>query len=186
MSDLVVDRLAGLFGEDASATFSADRTYRYLLTRTWREDAARVVFVMLNPSTADAFTVDPTIHRCMSFACSWLAGGIIVVNLFGLRATDPTALRTHPDPVGPDNDRILAEQLAGQDYVIGPVVCAWGAHAMAADRARQVEALLRARGVQPLCLGMTKGGHPRHPLYVPAVTATVEYPVCAVPAPGVV
>jgi len=175
MDDLAVDRHVGLFGEDATATFSPDRTYRYLLTRRWRGDAPVAAFIMLNPSTADAFMVDPTIRRCISFARSWSAGGLLVLNLFALRSTDPSILRGHPDPVGPDNDRVIAAQLANADVLVGPVVCAWGTHGSLKGRDETVAALIRARGFRPLCLGTTKDGHPRHPLYVPASTAAVEY-----------
>lgn len=163
-----------LAGVESTATFSQGRTYRYALTRGW--DAARplAVFIMLNPSTADALADDPTIRRCISFAQSWTAGGLLVLNLFGLRATDPKVLRRHPDPVGPDNDLVIADRLSGAEPV-GPVICAWGSHAGVAERADRVLALLRNRAIRPLCLGTTKAGHPRHPLYVRGDTAAVEY-----------
>jgi hypothetical protein len=85
-----------------------------------------------------------------------------VVNLFALRATDPRLLQRHPDPVGPENDRFIAE-------VIGPysvVVCAWGANRMADYRHEEVMEIIAARGAQPKCLGTTRAGYPRHPLYV--------------------
>src|SRR5262245_19133112 len=87
--------------------------YRYWLTRTWDNSLRRVCWVMLNPSTADAEQDDPTIRRCVGFARSWGAGGIIVVNLFAFRASDPKALLRAADPVGPDNDgHILKSVLA--------------------------------------------------------------------------
>jgi hypothetical protein len=173
--DLVVDRHTGLFGENATATFSADRVYRYALTRRWQDDLPVAVFVMLNPSTADAFMLDPTIRRCIVFARSWSCGGLVVVNLFALRATDPAALRGHSDPVGPDNDWAIAEHLSDADQPVGPVICAWGAHPMASARAARVEGLVRGYMKELLCLGRTKQGHPRHPLYVPGATATEPY-----------
>jgi hypothetical protein len=140
----------------ASATFSPCRTYRYALTRVWAPGRPLAAFIMLNPSTADALDDDATIRRVSGFARSWTAGGILVLNLFALRATDPRQLRQHPDPVG-------------------PVVCAWGVHGVLADRDQRVLELLRARCVRPLCLGTTKDGHPRHPLYVPGSTPTTDY-----------
>jgi hypothetical protein len=98
----------------------------------------------------------------------------LVVNLYALRATDPRELRGHPDPVGPDNDLMIASLLSA-DEPVGPVVCAWGAHPGTAGRAGRVLGLLRNRQIRPLCLGTTKGGHPRHPLYVRGDTAAVEY-----------
>jgi hypothetical protein len=167
---LLVDR--DILGA-ATATFSPCRTYRYALTRRW---SARPlpVFVMLNPSTADALVDDPTIRRCAGFAKSWTCGGFAVVNLFGLRATDPRQMRGHPDPVGPDNDLVIASLLSG-DHPAGPVVCAWGAHPGTTERARQVMELLRNRRISPLCLGTTKGGQPRHPLYVSGNTPVVRF-----------
>jgi len=170
---LIVDRDEPLL-VDATATFSPCRTYRYALTRRW-SDRPLAVFVMLNPSTADAFTLDPTVRRCIGFAHSWTAGGILVLNLFALRATDPKALSGHADPVGPDNDAVIATHIAG-DEAVGPVVAAWGVHGNLRGRDQRVAGMIRARGVRPLCLGLTKDGHPRHPLYVPGDTAAVDLP----------
>jgi hypothetical protein len=173
---LVVDRHVGLFGETCTATFSADRTYRYALTRRWPHDGAPwAAFVMLNPSTADAFTVDPTIRRCESFAKSWGRAGLLVVNLFGLRATDPTVLSACADPVGPDNDAVVLETLLGNGLV-GPVIVAWGSKGSYRDRGLAMLQLLADNGIKPLCLGVTRSGQPRHPLYMRAVTRPEPYP----------
>lgn len=168
---LLVDRDETLTGVAATATFSPCRTYRYALTRRW-SNRPPAVFIMLNPSVADAFVDDPTLRRCIGFARSWTAGGLILLNLFALRSTDPMVLRAHPDPVGPDNDMVVAEQLAEADG--GPVIAAWGVHGALHGRGKRVAALIRARGARPLCLGLTKDGHPRHPLYVPNDTATID------------
>ena len=135
------------------ATFSADRRYRYRLWRRW--DGARpvVAFVMLNPSTADARRDDPTIRRCIGFAKSWGFGGMEVVNLFAYRTTDPGELRRVTDPVGADNDRHIRRAIARADLV----VLAWGAR----TRSRRLLSLPHAR-----CLGLTRAGQPRHPLYL--------------------
>jgi hypothetical protein len=167
----MIQRHTTLVGRD-TATFSAtDQTYRYALSRDW-DDRPPIVFIMLNPSAADAFADDPTIRRCIRFARQWQAGGLLVLNLFGLRATDPRALRQHPDPVGPDNDQVIREELRG---CLGVVVCAWGVHGTLHGRDRQMLALLDGLGVTPLCLGTTKAGQPRHPLYVASSTPSVEY-----------
>lgn len=174
---LVVDRddraMPGL-GDEATATFSPCRTYRYALTRRWDTTWPMAVFIMLNPSTADAFTVDPTIRRCINFARSWHAGGLTVVNLFALRSTDPKALYPHLDPVGADNDQVITDVLTAAEP-IGPVIVAWGQHGALHGRDRQAAQLLRRHDITPLCLGLTKHGHPRHPLYVRGDTATVAY-----------
>jgi hypothetical protein len=151
------------------ATFSDDERYRYQLRRTWAPDDQSLGFVMLNPSTATERYVDPTIGRCVGFARSWGYGGIVVCNLFALRATDPKALRVDPDPVGPENDETL-RHLAETSRT---VVCAWGVHGTLYARAVAVRRLLTRAST--VALGTTKAGHPRHPLYVPAVTAPAPY-----------
>lgn len=156
---------------NADAILSPDGRYRYLLRRTWSPEVVSAVFVMLNPSTADATVDDPTIRRCMSFAREWGCGGIRVVNLYALRSTDPTQLWAVNDPVGPDNDTHLAWAL---DSDHSPIVCAWGTNA----RQDRVDAFLElaAGRERPLfALGLTKNGHPRHPLYVKGGTPLVRF-----------
>jgi hypothetical protein len=148
----------------AGAAF--DGPYRYLLWRRWA-DAASLLFVMLNPSTADAERDDPTIRRCIGFARAWGFGAVEVVNLFAWRATYPRELRRARDPIGPDNDRVILEAAARNQAIIA----AWGNHGAFGERDRQVAALLAPFGAR--CLGArTSGGAPRHPLYVRATVAT--------------
>lgn len=163
MTGTVIDRVSDLAVE-ATAEFSPCRTYRYALTRTWDTRRLPLAFVMLNPSTADAFIVDPTVRRCLGFAQRWGAGGLLVLNVYGLRSADPRVLRRHPDPVGPQNDAIIVARLAEP---IARVVGAWGAHADP-GRARYVVDLIRQAGHRPVCLGRTQAGAPRHPLYLRA------------------
>jgi hypothetical protein len=144
------------------AELSSCKTYRYALWRRW-SDAPPVLFVMLNPSTADESQDDPTIRRCISFAKQWGHGGIIVGNLFAFRSPYPRDLQTTTDPIGPENNHWL-ERLAKQsDAVVG----AWGNHGRLMNRGQGVAALFPSM----LCLGLTKLGQPRHPLYVPATTS---------------
>jgi hypothetical protein len=143
------------------ATFSSCGTYRYTLRRAWGAGPI-VAFIGLNPSTADAMKDDPTIRRCVRFARDWGFDGLVMLNLFALRSTDPNALLAADDPVGPGNDEVLAavcEQAA-------LTVEAWGAFPRASERARQLDrvGILQNAAV----LGRTKDGHPRHPLYMPA------------------
>lgn len=145
--------------QGGKAVLSADGVYRYQLLRRWGRGASIVAFVMLNPSTADAHRDDATIRRCIAFAKRWGHDGLVVVNLFAYRATDPTKLDEAADPVGPDNDDHIRQACQGASRV----VCAWGAHPKAAKRAPAVVQLL-PRGIQ--CLGLTSSGHPRHPLYM--------------------
>jgi len=85
-----------------------------------------------------------------------------VTNIFAWRDTDPRKMRGAPDPVGPENDQAIR---AGADWA-DRVICAWGSHGAHLDRGARVEALLRATGAPLLHLGLTKHGHPRHPLYI--------------------
>lgn len=160
---LVLDEGGDLI-EYATATFNARRTHRYQLTRTWDRDSAPVVFLMLNPSAADAIVPDPTITRCLGFARREHAGGLVVVNLFGLRSTDPSVLDGHPNPVGRSNDRLIVE--AVQDAAV--VIAGWGVPGRLHGRDREVAALLAERGIELKCLGLNKDGSPKHPLYVRA------------------
>jgi hypothetical protein len=159
-------------GELSTALISSCGSYRYRLDRVWNASRVGAVWILLNPSTATADVDDPTIRRVRSFSIREGCGSLTVLNLFGLRATDPRALRQHPDPVGPDNDQVIREELRG---CLGVVVCAWGVHGTLHGRDRQILALLHGLGVTPLCLGTTKAGQPRHPLYVPSSTPSVEY-----------
>lgn len=145
------------------ATISADGIYRYSLGRSW-DLRDPMVFVMLNPSIADADIDDPTIRRCMGFARREGCGGIEVINLYGLRATKPKHLLDHPQPEGPDNRRHWAEVLRTYE---GPVVAAWGAFVRPLENRGVFSwALVDADKSNWLCLGKTADGSPRHPLYV--------------------
>jgi hypothetical protein len=136
-------------------------TYRYRLWRQWDRTQPRVAFVMLNPSTADAVTDDPTIRRCIRLAQSWGYGSVEVVNLFAYRATQPAVLRRVADPIGPKNDRYLLQTRRRARTIIA----AWGNHGLLGGRGRVVLRLLGNEAGWH-CLGMTKHGQPRHPLYV--------------------
>ena len=154
----------------ASAIISDCDQYRYKLSRYWDDVGSKIlVFVMLNPSTADAEEDDPTIRRCMGFAKSFGYGGIHVINLYALRATDPKELKWHPDSVGPDNDKHWHHTM--RDYDTDCVVCAWGAQHGVERRVNHFVNLAEWAGVELMCLGTTKGGAPKHPLYLAKTTA---------------
>lgn len=152
--------MADLFPPDTGARFSPCRTYRYRLWRAWG-DGPRLVFLMLNPSTADETANDPTVERCERRARKAGFGGVEVVNIFALRSTDPSALYSHRDPVGPDNDASILAACA-----LRTVVCAWGAHGTLYGRGERVRAMLVAHGIAPHMLALNTDGTPRHPLYV--------------------
>lgn len=161
-----------------SAVISECGTYRYLLTRPSElahPDRSTVLFLMLNPSTADASLDDPTIRRCRSFARTWGAAGITVANLYALRATEPAALWLHDHPTGPENDMWLWK--LAREY--REVICAWGVNAKP-NRVLAAMRVFEAAGAKLWCLGTTKDGHPRHPLYVPGDQPMVpwEIPAC--------
>lgn len=165
--------------EGSSAVISPCGRYRYVLKRSiphirLDDMLQRALFIMLNPSVADASVNDPTIRRCKGFASSLGCTSLTVVNLFALRATNPAELEKEVDPVGPDNDRYIMEQVL--EHRRGVIIAAWGAHPMAAKRQEQV--INNVTAVAKLhALGLTKGGGPKHPLYLSAKRALFEYPV---------
>jgi hypothetical protein len=177
MASEYLHQTAALLTGSATAVLSADRAYRYRLERRWGESPL-VTWIMLNPSTADAFTDDSTIRRCTAFANAWGFGGLIVVNLFALRATDPRELRAHGiDAIGPGNDEFIRKAISPWPVV----VAAWGAGGTLHGRGAQVTRNLAADGIDMNCLGVTKDGQPKHPLYLRADTELMPFPTCAPP-----
>jgi hypothetical protein len=165
MSDLLLRR---------SAVISDCGLYRHELERRWSDDAPLLPFILLNPSTADAAVDDPTSRRCDGFARRENAGGSILANLYDFRATKPADLWRAAAPTSVENERYLLK-MALQAVVEGmPIVCAWGAESK--DRGQFVAQMLRGRGARLVCLGRTKGGSPRHPLYVRADQPFEPYP----------
>ncbi len=184
------------------ATISSCGRYRYRLWREWRlwpepakwdwwfdDDGKPVVdgagkqlgeplscvFIMLNPSTADGETDDPTIRRCVGFARRWGYDRIDILNLFAYRATKPSellALGHEDDPVGSENQSHFNYVLA-DSYPVGLIVCAWGAHGGHLGQDETAIGWIGAR--DRFALGLTKGGHPRHPLYFPADAERVGF-----------
>ncbi len=156
---------------DKKATISECGQYRYQLSRSWDVEKPRVLFVMLNPSTADAEIDDATIRSCIRLCKSWDYGGLEVVNLFAFRATKPKDMDAAPDPIGPQNDEYIQDAIARTDFT----VCAWGAHKAAIPRAKHVVGLIRQRRDFAHCLGVTKAGAPKHPLYIKTGTTPQVY-----------
>ena len=155
----------------SDAVISPDGKYRYLLYRIWDASKPVLVFIGLNPSTADVKADDPTIRRCVGFAVRENCGGIVMLNLFAYRATDPKELPLI-GAAGNDNIVALKNYTGDTIYALTPdllklsvhaVVAAWGAH----TRARTAAANYGLGKRRPLvCLGTTQDGSPRHPLYV--------------------
>lgn len=145
------------------AAFSKCERYRYLLWRQWSPERYSATFLMLNPSTADENANDPTVERCERRARAWGFGGLRVVNIFGLRSTDPGALYECDDPVGPDNDAAI--ELACENTSL--IVCAWGAHGRHLGRGAAVVERLKSYGWPLHALRVNRDGTPAHPLYLP-------------------
>jgi len=165
------DLMTALSGDVSTADFSDCQTYRYTLTRTWDSSIAPLVMLMLNPSTADQVVNDPTVERCQRRAKRMGAGGLVVVNIFALRSTDPDRLYHHEDPIGPRNDQSILDACAGAMIVIG----AWGTHGAFKGRGDQVAAMVRDAGFELHALGTNKDGSPKHPLYLQNLATPVPY-----------
>jgi hypothetical protein len=146
--------------------------YRYWLRRTW-DDKPPVVFVMLNPSTADAEEDDPTIRKCVRLAKHWNHGGIYVVNLFALRSSSPYGLKKVDDPIGPKNDTHIDATVLATVGIGGKAIVSWGA-SLSQSGFKHIKRLYRRmdevlgllKGVDLHCVGKTDEGFPRHPLFV--------------------
>jgi hypothetical protein len=176
----------GLLHEPSAAVISNCQRYRYWLHRRWLAGQGWTVFVMLNPSTADASLDDPTIRRCIRFAKDFGSHGLIVVNLFAWRATEPDDLFDVDDPVGVMNHSYIVHacELAAQHeddgkggmHVPGKVICAWGAHPAATQEQKAtVMGWIEEGYGAPFCLGRTKDGEPKHPLYLPAAARPLPF-----------
>lgn len=144
------------------AAYSDCERYRYALTRVWDGAGGKVAFVMLNPSTATEIQNDPTVERCERRARTLGFGGFRVTNIFAWRDTDPRRMRVATDPVGPHNDESILDAAAWADQII----CAWGTHGAHLARGPQVQSMLRQTGRPLFHLGLSKAGHPKHPLYI--------------------
>lgn len=155
---------------DTGAELSADRTYRYRLWRRWDSELFPVVWVMLNPSTADENFDDPTIRKCIGFARRWGYGGIEVVNLYAYRSTDPKQLKKVADPGGPGNYAVISRVSCGRT-----VVCGWGRNAER-NHVWRILQTLRDVGADIKALKINADESPMHPLYVPYETPLMEYP----------
>lgn len=172
----------------AGADISADGRYRYLLWREWRGLDERVcdssplitecrtcLFIMLNPSTADGERDDPTIRRCVGFARGWGYDRLEVVNLFAYRATSSAELLRLNDadePYGVRNQEIIEAAAADS----GMIVCAWGNHGTHLGQDQTVLGWLDGWGAPLMALGVTRDGHPRHPLYIRSDAKLVRMP----------
>lgn len=155
---------------ESAANFSVCRTWRYTLRRTWDRTKPPLIVVGLNPSTADEDSDDPTIRKCVKFGKSWGYGGLLMLNAYAFKATNPTDLWLVKYPVGPDNDEWLIR--APFMYPESIVLAAWGTNIKPEREAEVVELLPPDR---LKCLEITKNGHPKHPLYVKDITQPIDF-----------
>lgn len=139
-----------------------DRKYRWTLDRIWQPAAPLVCYVLLNPSTADEIKNDPTVSRCQARAINAGFGGLLVVNIFAWRSTDPRELYQVADPVGEFNDTAILGAARKSQLV----VCGWGKHGALQDRGERVLELIRKAGKVPHALRINSDGSPEHPLYL--------------------
>lgn len=157
---------------EKGAQFSNCRKYRYALWRTWKPGNGHVLFIGLNPSTADEKKDDPTIRRCIGFAKDWGFGGINMLNIFAFRATNPKELMKAKEPIGEINNYYLSMYCDP----IGLNVACWGTWGFYLNRGREVLDLL---GIDCFhCFGLTKNIQPRHPLYIKKGTDLMEISLC--------
>lgn len=169
----------------ASAIFSPCAGYRYELRRTWRAGRGTLVFVGLNPSTADESVDDPTIRRILGYADDWGLGSLIMLNAFAWRSTDPKALPKlvdrGVDPIGADNDSTIERVF--REHASDKLVIGWGRNASLLDRGRAVASMaLRFHG-RPECFGLTENRQPKHPLYLKSSLVPRLYADLVTPSP---
>tara|TARA_R110000737_G_scaffold111540_2_gene144565 strand:+ start:1462 stop:1989 length:528 start_codon:yes stop_codon:yes gene_type:complete len=172
-ADGLIERRAQAGETLSAALYSPCGGYRYALTRQWAA-GPRILYVMLNPSKATEAQNDPTVERCERRARALGFGGFRVCNLFGWRETSPALLKRATAPVGSANDAALLEGAAWVGET-GVILCGWGVHGAHLGRGAEVAGMLRGTAVPLRHLGLTKDGHPRHPLYVAYAQALLDW-----------
>lgn len=181
MSQLSLFGEATAYGRESRGAIIMGKNdeYRYKLHRCWYAPGPTLLFIMLNPSTADGHDDDPTIRRCRNFAKAWGFGGIKIGNLMAYRTSRPSELLDVRDPVGPENAGMLREMAISATTI----VCAWGGISKGKGGkpivADPLHYLMHECGIDPgklWALAINKDGSPQHPLYVSADTELIMYP----------
>lgn len=149
------------------AVISKCRKYRFALWRIWDDSKPQVMFIGLNPSTADERSEDPTLIRCINYAKAWGFGSVCMANLFAYRATEPKDMLAEPEPVGIENDQWLVE--LSQKAAL--VVAAWGNNGTYLDRSFQVKKTIPNLHY----LKLNQSGEPAHPLYLKLDLKPVQF-----------
>jgi hypothetical protein len=162
--------IESIFTIPSGAIFTDERTHRVYLWRIWDRTKPLVMFILLNPSTANETLDDPTVKRCIGFAKRWGYGGVFMCNVFTLVSTDPKALNKEQNiAMGASLAmRVIREKC-------DKAIAGWGTYVTQVrqweDRVERIK-----RDLSPLyCLGLTQDGHPKHPLYLPYNTPLIEY-----------
>lgn len=157
------------------AIFSPCKKYRYILWRRWSSlilTKGKIVFIGLNPSTADEYFDDATIRRCRKFSEVWGYGEMVMLNLFAYRATNPAEMKKEIAPVGEGgfkNDSIIIRECKEAQLI----VACWGTQGRYLNRDKEVIETLKSNGIELHHLGLTKDGYPKHPLYLKSTTKPI-------------
>lgn len=166
--------------EKSGALFSEDLTMRYKLWRRW-DDGPVLAVIGLNPSTADEAKSDPTVGKCVRHAVHWGLNGLMMLNIFPYRQTDPYAMKKAINMLSradwidsiSANRKYIADEVFTIEGQGGAILAAWGNHGSFHNESDQTRRLLDGHHVA--CLGITQSGQPRHPLYVPMVTSPIAF-----------
>jgi len=146
--------------DNNGAVFSSCNYYRYALWRIWDKSKPQIMFIGLNPSTADETNNDPTITRCINYATSWGFGSIYMVNIFSYKTTYPKELKNVSDPIGKETDIWIKRIYKRSEMCIA----SWGNNGQLLNRSDEIRRLIP----KMYCLKITKSGEPSHPLYLKA------------------
>ena len=152
---------------DYGAIFSKCRIYRYVLWRTWDLKKPKIMFLGLNPSTADEINNDPTVTRCINYSKSWGYGGLYMMNIFSFRTTYPSKLKQSNNPIGKDNDKWILKIAKDVDKCVG----AWGNDGKFLNRSKTIFELIPVL----YCLKINKSGEPSHPLYLKSTLKPIKF-----------
>lgn len=168
--NLFADAHANLPGYPAAWSPDPERKYRYTLWRVFTTDKPKRIMALigLNPSTATEFDDDPTVLRCWKRAQRMGFDAFVMLNAFAWRDTAPENMIAAIEPIGQDNDNWLVRCTSIAEVTIA----AWGVHGAHLGRGEAIKQFIP----NLMCLGVTKGGHPRHPLYLKNDTPLVSMP----------
>jgi hypothetical protein len=157
-----------------TAKLSDCQKYRFSLIRVWDESKPTILFIGLNPSTADAEKDDPTIKKLITYTKAWGYGGFEIVNLFAFRSSDPKyliGLNSTPIAVGSGNANYLKQAASNHTMI----VCMWG------NQAKEISETItelwaqyfKGRGAH--CFKLNRDGSPAHPLYLPGTCKPIKF-----------